>query len=30
MNIIIAGLVISGFFFLVYWLGRDITPREGG
>ena len=30
MNIILAGVVIGGLFFLVYWLGRDITPREGG
>lgn len=30
MSLILAIVLIGGVFFLVYWLGRDIEPKEGG
>jgi hypothetical protein len=30
MGLLLGLLIIVGFFFVVYWLGKDIQPREGG
>jgi hypothetical protein len=30
MQLLLAAIIIGLFFGLVYWLGRDIQPRQGG